>query len=65
MGEPEATLAELQAWLMAESAMKASVGCLWQRPRRLGLTLNRVVARRRTRSRRCRQSARGMARQPA
>ena len=35
---PDATLAELQAWLMAERGIKVSVGCLWKRLRRLGLT---------------------------
>ena len=39
--EPDATLAELQAWLMAEHDMKVSVGCLWKRLRRLGLTLKK------------------------
>src|SRR5271166_4577835 len=27
--KPDATLAELQAWLLAERDMKVSVGCLW------------------------------------
>jgi transposase len=39
--EPDATLAELQAWLLAERDMKVSVGCLWKRLRRLGLTLKK------------------------
>ena len=41
MSEPDATLAELQAWLMAEHAMKASIGCLWKRLRHLGFTLKK------------------------
>ncbi len=41
LSEPDATLAELQAWLMAEHGMKVSVGCLWKRLRRLGLTLKK------------------------
>lgn len=41
LGEPGATLAELQAWLMAEHGMKVSIGCLWKRLRRLGLTLKK------------------------
>lgn len=41
MGEADATLAELQAWFMAEHEMKVSVGCLWNRLRHLGLTLKK------------------------
>lgn len=41
MSEPDATLAELQAWLIEERGMKVSVGCLWKRLRRLGLTLKK------------------------
>jgi transposase len=41
MSEPDATLAELQAWLVAEYALKVSIGCLWKRLRRLGLTLKK------------------------
>jgi transposase len=37
LSEPDATLAELQAWLMAERGVKVSVGCLWKSLRRLGL----------------------------
>ncbi|MGH6813973.1 MAG: IS630 family transposase [Methylocella sp.] len=43
MSEPDATLAELQAWLLAEHAMKASIGCLWKRLRHLGLTLKKSL----------------------
>ncbi len=41
MCEPDMTLAELQAWLIAEHAMKVSIGCLWKRLRQLGLTLKK------------------------
>jgi len=38
---PDVTLVELQSWLLAEHAMKVSVGCLWKQLRRLGLTLKK------------------------
>ena len=44
MSEPDATLAELQAWLMAEHAehnVKVGIGCLWKRLREPGLTLKK------------------------
>ena len=41
MSEPDATLAELQAWLVAEHGLKVSIGCLWKRLRHLGLTLKK------------------------
>jgi transposase len=41
MSEPDATLAELQAWLVAEYGVKVSIGCLWERLRHLGLTLKK------------------------
>ena len=41
MSEPDATLAELQAWLMAEHNVKVGIGCLWKRLRDLGLTLKK------------------------
>jgi transposase len=41
MSEPDATLAELQAWLVAEHSVKVSIGCLWKRLRQLGLTLKK------------------------
>jgi transposase len=41
MSEPDATLAELQAWLMAEHNVKVSIGCLWKMLRQLGLTLKK------------------------
>ena len=63
--KPDATLAELQAWLIEERGTKVSVGCLWKRLRRLGLTLKKNIARRRTRPPRCRRGARGVACEPA
>jgi transposase len=41
MSKPDATLAELQAWLMAEHDLKISIGCLWKSLRELGLTLKK------------------------
>jgi transposase len=41
MSKPDMTLAELQAWLMAEHDLKVSVGCLWKRLRERGLTRNK------------------------
>ena len=37
----DATLEELQAWLLAERGIKVSIGCLWNRLRFLGLTLKK------------------------
>jgi transposase len=39
--EPDITLAELQAWLLAQHDVKVSIGCLWKRLRHLGLTLKK------------------------
>jgi len=41
MSEPDATLAELQAWLVAQHNVKVSIGCLWKRLRQHGLTLKK------------------------
>jgi transposase len=41
MSEPDATLAELQAWLVMEHGVKVSIGCLWKRLRQIGLTLKK------------------------
>lgn len=38
---PDATLAELQAWLLAERGVTVSIGCLWKRLRHLELTLKK------------------------
>ena len=38
---PDATLEELQAWLAAERKVKVSIGCLWNRLRRLKLPLKK------------------------
>jgi transposase len=39
--EPDITLAELQAWLLAERKAKVSVGCLWNRLNFLKLSLKK------------------------
>ena len=38
---PDATLAEVRAWLLAAHAVKVSVGCLWNRLRHLGSPLKK------------------------
>lgn len=38
---PDATLAELQAWLLSERGVAVSIGCLWKRLQHLGLTLKK------------------------
>ena len=39
--QPDATLEELQAWLALERKVKVSIGCLWNRLRRLKLPLKK------------------------
>ena len=39
--EPDVTLAELQAWLLAERKVKVSIGCLWSRLKFLELPLKK------------------------
>lgn len=39
--EPDITLAELRAWLLAERGIKVSTGCLWNRLQFLGLPLKK------------------------
>ena len=39
--EPDITLAELQAWLLAERKIKVSIGCLWNRLKVLNLPLKK------------------------
>lgn len=39
--EPDATLEEIRAWLLATHGMKVSVGCLWKHLRHLGLSLKK------------------------
>ena len=51
--EPDITLAELQAWLLAERKVKVSVGCLWNRLNFLKLSLKKVGASCRAGSARC------------
>lgn len=38
---PDATLAELCAWLLAEFGVRASIGTMWNTLRRIGLTLKK------------------------
>ena len=38
---PDATLAELQAWLLNERGVTVSIGCLWKRLQHLELTLKK------------------------
>jgi transposase len=39
--EPDTTLEEIRAWLLAEHGVKVSVGCLWKRLRHLSLPLKK------------------------
>ena len=39
---PDATLEELQTWLMAEREVKVSIGCLWNRLKFLKLPLKKI-----------------------
>lgn len=39
--DPDATLEELQAWLVAERQVKVSIGCLWNRLKFLDLALKK------------------------
>jgi len=43
---PDATLAELCAWVLAELGVRASIGTLWNALRRIGLTLKKSASRR-------------------
>ncbi len=43
---PDATLAELCAWLQAEFGVSASIGTMWNTLRRLGLTLKKSASKR-------------------
>lgn len=43
---PDATLAELCAWLLAEFGVSASIGTMWTTLRRLGLTLKKSASKR-------------------
>ncbi len=62
---PDATLAELQAWLLGTHQVRASSALLSSTLRRLGLTLKKDLACRRTRPSRCRAGTPGLARWPA
>jgi transposase len=39
--KPDATLAEMQTWLLSTRDVKVSVGCLWKRLQHLGLPLKK------------------------
>jgi transposase len=54
---PDATLAELCAWLVSEIGASASIGTMWNTLRRLGLTLKKVLRSGRTGARRYRRGA--------
>jgi transposase len=41
MSQPDATLEQLQAWLLAERNVKVSTGCLWTRLQHLKLPLKK------------------------
>jgi transposase len=43
---PDATLAELCAWLLQETGVSASIGTMWNTLRRLGLTLKKSALKR-------------------
>ena len=43
---PDATLAELCAWVLAEFGVSASIGTMWNTLRRLGLTLKKSASKR-------------------
>src|SRR5258706_3482745 len=47
---PDATLVELQLWLLKTHATKISMGALWNTLRRLGLRFKKNPARQRTRA---------------
>jgi hypothetical protein len=54
---PDATLAELCAWLLAKFGVSASIGTMWNTPRQLELTLKKVLRSCRAGARRYRRSA--------
>jgi transposase len=43
---PDATLAELCAWVLAELGVSASIGTMWNTLRRIGLTLKKSASKR-------------------
>ena len=61
---PDATLAELQAWLLDERVIKVSTGCLSNRLKHLGLTRKKVATCRRAGTPRCCPGAARLDRQP-
>jgi transposase len=65
MSRPDATLAERQAWLMAEHDRKINIGRLWKRLRELGLTRKKSHCAPPSKSVRIFTGARSMACKPA
>ena len=63
--EPDITLAELQAWLLAERQVTVSIGCLWNRLQFLDLPLKKVGASCRAGSAGRRRGSGGVACEPA
>ena len=62
---PDATIAELRAWLLAAHGVSASHGSVWTALDRLNLTHKKTASRRRAGPAGCRRSARGLARATA
>jgi transposase len=58
--QADATIAELRTWVGREHGVAVSHPVMWKTLARLGLTLKKTPARRRTGSRRYRRSTRGM-----
>lgn len=50
LARPDATLAELRAWLLETRGVAVSVGCLWNTLDRLGLTFKKKPSGRRSRT---------------
>ena len=63
--QPDATLDELRAWLLASHGVSVSQGGMWNALDRLGLTLKKDATRGRAGSARCRRGPRSLARVPA
>jgi transposase len=56
--KPDATMAELRAWVLREQGVSISLASMWTTLSRLGLTLKKSPARRRTGPPRCGRGAR-------
>lgn len=62
---PGVTLAQAQAWLVAEHGVELSTGATWNAVRRLGLSFKKSHARRRAGPARCSRQAQAVAGSPA